>query len=85
LKDVIIEAPEGAVYSFRCGQWFDLIEGDGKIERALQPTSVEQIKKERSQSRESYREPHLESPRSRNHTRGSFILTIRFFNIHYII
>jgi hypothetical protein len=77
LKEVIIESPDDFLYIFRCGQWLDLKEGDGKIERSLQPTLVEKIKKERSHSRESNhsressRSEDLGSSRSRDSSHDS--------------
>ncbi len=35
LKEVVIETPDSRKYIFRCDQWLDKKEGDGKIERDL--------------------------------------------------
>jgi hypothetical protein len=61
LKEVVVEAPDGTVYIFRCNKWLDVKEDDGKIERVLQPTLVEHVKKE--PSREHIREPRREDSR----------------------
>jgi hypothetical protein len=63
LKEVVVDAPDGTVYIFRCNKWLDVKEDDGKIERILQPTLVEHIKKE--QNREPRREDSRHMPSSK--------------------